>query len=72
LPTDPDAPWTFAVVGRGHDAAWWGTFLAALDARGVDSVSIEHEDPTVSPASGVAVAADILRRAVAPVVEHAR
>src|SRR5262249_3473290 len=45
-PTDPRAPWTFATVGRGHDAAWWRSFLSVLAERGVETISIEHEDPT--------------------------
>jgi sugar phosphate isomerase/epimerase len=59
-PTDPGAPWTFATVGRGHDAAWWRSFLAALAERGVETISIEHEDPTVPAGQGIATAAAVL------------
>jgi sugar phosphate isomerase/epimerase len=58
--TDPDAPWTFATPGRGHDTAWWTEFVAALEARGVESISIEHEDPTMSAEDGVVEAARLL------------
>jgi sugar phosphate isomerase/epimerase len=63
-PTDADAPWTFAVVGRGHDVDWWRSFLEVLAARGVESISIEHEDPTVTPEQGVADAARQLSNAL--------
>ena len=63
-PTDPDAPWTFAVVGRGHDGRWWRTFLDLLAARGVPSISIEYEDPSVPLERGVADAARVLAGAV--------
>src|SRR5207302_9762933 len=46
-PTDPGAPWAFATVGRGHDGAWWRSFLSTLVERGVETISIEHEDPAV-------------------------
>jgi sugar phosphate isomerase/epimerase len=58
--SDAAAPWTFATVGRGHDRAWWRAFLATLAERGVESISIEHEDPTVSAAEGVAESAECL------------
>jgi len=63
-PTDPDAPWTFAIVGRGHDASWWRSFLDVLAARGVSSISIEYEDPNVPVEEGVAVAARVLESCV--------
>lgn len=58
-----EAPWSFATVGRGHDAAWWGEFanrLAATDAR---ALAIEHEDPDIPPEQGVVQAARLLGRA---------
>ena len=58
--TDPAAPWTFAVVGRGHDAEWWMSFCAVLAERGVETISIEHEDPTATADEGVALAAEAL------------
>jgi len=64
-PTDPDAPWTFATVGRGHGAEWWSSFTAVLAERGVESIAIEHEDPRVDAAHGVAEAAAFLGEATA-------
>ena len=44
------APWHFSAIGDGHDAATWSRLVAALQAAGHDSViSIEHEDPSLSP-----------------------
>jgi sugar phosphate isomerase/epimerase len=76
-PTDPGAPWTFAAVGRGHDVDWWRSFVAAVSERGVESISIEHEDPTMPPERGVAVASLCLAEALgrsdqARLPEHAR
>ena len=63
--TDAGAPWTFATVGRGHDASWWAAFIAAVAARGVETISIEHEDPTQRPEQGVIGAARVLADAIA-------
>jgi sugar phosphate isomerase/epimerase len=63
-PTKADAPWTFAVVGRGHDASWWRAFLDLLAGRGVTSISIEHEDPVVGLEPGIARSARLLESAV--------
>ena len=52
--TEASGPWTFATVGRSHAADWWRSFLTALAERGVESISIEHEDPTMSAEDGVA------------------
>jgi sugar phosphate isomerase/epimerase len=62
--TDPGAPWTFATVGRGHDAEWWSSFLSLLTERGVGTISIEHEDPTVSAEEGIAASALVLASSV--------
>jgi sugar phosphate isomerase/epimerase len=73
-PTDADAPWTFATVGRGHDADWWASFAAVLAERGVESISIEHEDPTVGAERGLGEAAPLLAGALGPrrLAERAR
>jgi sugar phosphate isomerase/epimerase len=65
-PTDADAPWTFAVVGRGHDAEWWTSFAAVLAERGVESLSIEHEDPTIDAERGIGNASAFLAGALGP------
>ncbi len=64
-PRDPQTlPWNFAVVGRGHDAAWWKDFVAALQRQSrVHTIAIEHEDPFVAPEQGIPEAADLLASA---------
>ncbi len=53
--------WVFRTVGRAHDAAWWGTFLDALEAAGYDdSLSIEQEDPYAPQEAGVREAAGFI------------
>lgn len=40
-----DAPWKFTTPGKGHDAAWWGRFVRALEAAGYsDTIAVEYED----------------------------
>jgi sugar phosphate isomerase/epimerase len=57
---DAGAPWTFAAAGRGHNPQWWRSFLEALGRCGVETISIEHEDPLLSPFESVASAANAL------------
>jgi sugar phosphate isomerase/epimerase len=59
-----EMPWNFAVVGRGHDLAWWRALLADLAAAGrVRTIAIEHEDPFVAPEIGIQQAARLLAEA---------
>jgi sugar phosphate isomerase/epimerase len=51
------AAWRFAAVGRGHDAAWWHAFILAVESRGVEVASIEHEDPLMPVEQGIIEAA---------------
>jgi sugar phosphate isomerase/epimerase len=59
-----DMPWTFSVPGRGHDLEWWTELLRRLRTSRAHVISIEHEDPFVSPQVGVPEAARLLRRAI--------
>jgi sugar phosphate isomerase/epimerase len=60
-----EMPWNFAVVGRGHDLAWWRALLADLAAAGrVRTIAIEHEDPFVAPEIGIRQAARLLAEAL--------
>jgi sugar phosphate isomerase/epimerase len=60
-----EMPWNFAVVGRGHDLAWWRALLAELAAAGrVKTIAIEHEDPFVAPEIGIRQAARLLAEAL--------
>jgi sugar phosphate isomerase/epimerase len=58
--------WNFATVGRGHDVDWWTSFIRALLRAGFrGTLSIECEDPFVSPEHSAEEAADVLGRASA-------
>ena len=56
-----DAAWDFVALGRGHDAVYWSTWLAALHAVDPDMlVNIEHEDVSLGRIEGLEVAAGVL------------
>ncbi len=56
-----DAAWDFVALGRGHDAVYWSTWLAALYAIDPDMlVNIEHEDVSLGRIEGLEVAAGVL------------
>jgi sugar phosphate isomerase/epimerase len=57
-------PWNFAVVGRGHDPAWWTGLMRSLATSRVQVVSIEHEDPFVPPEVGIPEAARLLKTSI--------
>lgn len=55
-------PWSFAAVGYGHHAVWWGEFMTTLRLHGYDDVlSIEHEDPFMTFPEGVEKAVRFLQ-----------
>jgi sugar phosphate isomerase/epimerase len=58
-------PWDFAAVGRGaHSAAWWQSFVTALERDTTARViSIEHEDRLTSPEASVAASVAVLNAA---------
>jgi sugar phosphate isomerase/epimerase len=54
--------WQYTIVGRGHTAGWWRSFIHQLRCGGYDGViSIEHEHPAVPGEEGVLEAAEALR-----------
>lgn len=59
-----EMPWTFAVPGKGHDLRWWSELIRRLGSSAAQVISIEHEDPFVSPLAGVPDAARLLRAAI--------
>jgi sugar phosphate isomerase/epimerase len=65
-PVDPEtAPWHFVAVGDGHPQSEWSTLLGALRASGYDGVvSIEHEDPRMTPEASIEASAAALRGAI--------
>lgn len=49
-----DRSWNFSAVGEGHGVKWWRQFFSALHEIGYDGfVSIELEDPDLSPLEGL-------------------
>jgi sugar phosphate isomerase/epimerase len=53
-------------VGDGHDLTTWRRLVRALQDAGHDGViSIEHEDPALSPPECIARSATVLHDAVA-------
>jgi sugar phosphate isomerase/epimerase len=58
--------WHFAAVGAGHSTEYWAGLIAALRAAGHDgTISIEHEDPNLTPIEGVLASLSGLRAALA-------
>jgi sugar phosphate isomerase/epimerase len=66
FPPDPaTSAWHFSAVGDGHDLATWSALVRALQGAGHDGViSIEHEDPALTPQECIARSAATLRAAV--------
>ena len=59
-----NSSWDFVAVGRGHDTAWWGEFLQALEKVDPDmAVNIEHEDQELDQLEGLRSAAQTLLEA---------
>jgi sugar phosphate isomerase/epimerase len=59
-----NSSWDFVAVGRGHDVAWWGRFLRALERVDPDmAVNIEHEDQELGQIEGLESAAKTLLQA---------
>jgi sugar phosphate isomerase/epimerase len=64
--------WSYITLGRGHAEPWWDQFTTALAAAGYDGVlSIEHEDPAMSPLEGVEESVALLKRVLDRRAEHA-
>jgi len=61
-----DMAWHFCAVGAGHPAPDWVALVQALQRAGLtDTISIEHEDPNLSPEDGVLASLEGLRQALA-------
>jgi sugar phosphate isomerase/epimerase len=55
-------PWHFCAVGRGRPLGEWRGLMEALHEAGYDGpVSIEHEDPTLTPEEGIEASLEGLR-----------
>jgi sugar phosphate isomerase/epimerase len=65
--------WNYITLGRGHDEAWWRSFVGTLSDVGYDGVlSIEHEDPAMTAEAGVAESVALLRRVISNLPEYER
>ncbi|MBE6542807.1 MAG: sugar phosphate isomerase/epimerase [Ruminococcaceae bacterium] len=54
--------WEFRTVGYGHDKLLWNSIISTLKATGYNGViSIEHEDPLMSPKEGLEKAVSFLK-----------
>ncbi len=61
-----EMPWHFAAVGAGRPAAEWAALVVALETAGYDGpLSIEHEDPNLTPEAGIDASLAGLRAAFA-------
>jgi sugar phosphate isomerase/epimerase len=71
-PADADTmPWHFCAVGRGRPISEWRDLLRALSDAGYDGpISIEHEDPNLTPEEGVEASLEGLRAAMESTVPH--
>jgi sugar phosphate isomerase/epimerase len=65
-PADADTmPWHFCAVGRGRPLEHWQELILALRGGGYDGpISIEHEDPTLTPEAGILESLEGLRTAL--------
>jgi sugar phosphate isomerase/epimerase len=58
-------PWYFCAVGAGHPVGDWAALIRALREAGHEhTISIEHEDPNLSPEDGVLASLRGLRAAL--------
>ena len=54
--------WEFRTVGYGHGKSLWNDMISTLKATGYEGViSIEHEDPLMSPKEGLEKAVAFLK-----------
>lgn len=57
--------WSFRTVGYGHDEKFWCDFVSALRMIGYDgALSMEHEDPLMTPMEGLRKGVEFLQRVV--------
>jgi sugar phosphate isomerase/epimerase len=57
--------WNFATLGHGHDMGWWKEFFTVLSMVGYDGpVSLELEDQTIDPLTGLKQSTSVLQEAL--------
>jgi sugar phosphate isomerase/epimerase len=61
---DPRA-WNYVALGHGHDAQWWKEYYAVARYIGYDGpVSLEMEDMSMDPLTGVKKSVATLKQAL--------
>jgi sugar phosphate isomerase/epimerase len=56
--------WNYVALGYGHDARWWKEFIAVARMAGYDgAVSLEMEDVSMDPLTGIRKSLQVLREA---------
>ena len=54
--------WNYVTLGYGHSEIWWRDFVIQLKQNGYDDIlSIEHEDYSLPPITGVRKSIELLR-----------
>jgi sugar phosphate isomerase/epimerase len=57
--------WNYVTLGYGHSELWWRDFVIQLKQNGYDDVlSIEHEDFSLSPITGVRKSIELLNTVI--------
>jgi sugar phosphate isomerase/epimerase len=57
--------WNYVALGSGHDQKWWKEFLAIVKMAGYDGgVSLEMEDMSMAPLTGVKKSLKVLKEAL--------
>lgn len=57
--------WNFVALGHGKDVRWWKEFFSVLSMRGYQgAVSLEMEDMTMDPLTGVKKSVQVLKEAL--------
>jgi len=60
-----DRPWTFATPGYGHDELFWSRLVLALRSAGyTGTLSVECEDPFLTPDDTLTASVELLNREI--------
>ncbi|MCC8180326.1 MAG: sugar phosphate isomerase/epimerase, partial [Planctomycetes bacterium] len=60
-----DRSWNYVALGHGHDVMWWKEFFSVLSMIGYQGVvSLEMEDLTMDPLTGVKKSTVVLKEAL--------
>jgi sugar phosphate isomerase/epimerase len=63
--------WNYVTLGYGHSELWWRDFVIQLKQSGYDDVlSIEHEDYSLPPLTGVSQSVELLKHVIGTNPDH--